>query len=310
MFGAATRAEIASQPEVWQRAAESASAFGPALSAPGERVLVVGCGTSAFVALAMALLRERAGLGETDWAYASEIPPGRTYDRVVALTRSGTTTEVLDALERVTAPRRVVVTAVAAGPAHERADDVVVLDFADETSVVQTRFPTATLVLARTAFGEDTTGLPALAAGALVEPLPAPVGDVDHFVYLARGWALGLAHEAALKIRESAQANAESYPALDYRHGPITLAGERSLVWAFGEVPAELVRDVSATGATVRTSAQDPLAELVLAQRFAVAMAEHRGLDPDHPRHLTRSVILDGSRSSSAHATSHEGASR
>jgi len=37
----------------------------------------------------------------------------------------------------------------------------------------------------------------------------------------------------------------------------------------------------------------DPLAQLVLAQRLAVAMAERRGLDPDRPRHLARSVIID-----------------
>ena len=299
--GSATHTEIASQPQVWAQAAARAATDGPALAAPGERVLVVGCGTSAFVALSMARLRESAGVGVTDWAYASELPPGRTYDRVVALTRSGTTTEVVEALESVRAARRVVVTAVPRGPAVDRADDVVLLDFADETSVVQTRYPTATLVLARAAFGEDVAPLVDAAEEALRAPLPAPPADVDHFVYLARGWALGLAHEAALKIREAAQANAESYPALDYRHGPIALAGPRSLIWAFGDVSASLVDDVRATGARVHVGDRDPLADLVLAQRLAVAVAAERGLDPDRPRHLTRSVILD---------QRHEGAAR
>jgi fructoselysine-6-P-deglycase FrlB-like protein len=36
----------------------------------------------------------------------------------------------------------------------------------------------------------------------------------------------------------------------------------------------------------------DPLAELVRAQRLAIAIAAARGLDPDAPRHLTRSVVL------------------
>jgi fructoselysine-6-P-deglycase FrlB-like protein len=39
-------------------------------------------------------------------------------------------------------------------------------------------------------------------------------------------------------------------------------------------------------------SGLDPLAELVRAQRLAVAVAAARSLDPDRPRHLTRSVIL------------------
>ncbi len=36
----------------------------------------------------------------------------------------------------------------------------------------------------------------------------------------------------------------------------------------------------------------DPLADLIRAQRLAVALAESRGLDPDRPRNLTRSVVL------------------
>jgi glucosamine 6-phosphate synthetase-like amidotransferase/phosphosugar isomerase protein len=34
------------------------------------------------------------------------------------------------------------------------------------------------------------------------------------------------------------------------------------------------------------------MVELIAAQRLAVALAEGKGLDPDHPRHLARSVIL------------------
>jgi glucosamine 6-phosphate synthetase-like amidotransferase/phosphosugar isomerase protein len=49
---------------------------------------------------------------------------------------------------------------------------------------------------------------------------------------------------------------------------------------------------VASTGAHVQTSDLDPLAQLVQVQRLAVAAAEARGLDPDHPRALTRSVVL------------------
>src|ERR1044071_2404312 len=83
------KAEIASQPECWRRAAKLADA--PGLPTRGERVAVVGCGTSWFIAKAYAALREQAGHGETDAFQASEFPRRRTYDRVVAITRSGTT---------------------------------------------------------------------------------------------------------------------------------------------------------------------------------------------------------------------------
>jgi fructoselysine-6-P-deglycase FrlB-like protein len=64
------------------------------------------------------------------------------------------------------------------------------------------------------------------------------------------------------------------------------------MVFGFGMLPPGLAADVAATGALVVSSADDPLLQLVTAQRIAVALAEHRGLDPDHPRNLTRSVIL------------------
>ena len=60
-----------------------------------------------------------------------------------------------------------------------------------------------------------------------------------------------------------------------------------------GEPPAGLVSDVARTGATVVHGMLDPLAQVVQAQRVALALAEMRGLDPDRPRNLTRSVVLE-----------------
>jgi glutamine---fructose-6-phosphate transaminase (isomerizing) len=287
-----TNAEIASQPAMWEHARELAASTAPALLAPGQRVLAFGCGTSAFMAQSYATLREAAGLGWTDWAYASELPRLDGYDAVIAMTRSGTTTEVRAALEEFGGrARRVVVTAVPAEIA-EIADELVDLSWADEQSVVQTRFPTSLLVLVRAGLGHDVSGAVTDARRALDEPLPLAPEDFGHFVSLGHGWTVGLAHEAALKIRESAQAWAESYPALDYRHGPIAVATGRTLVQVFGEVPADLVADIQAVGATVLDQPADPLAQLVTAQRVAVQLAAARGLDPDRPRNLTRSVVL------------------
>src|SRR5687767_6528845 len=97
----ATAHEISSQPDVWERALTLADDAHAVVAAPGERTLVLGCGTSWFVAQSLAELREAAGFGETDALCASEYVPRRRYDRVVAITRSGTSTEVLDALRAV-----------------------------------------------------------------------------------------------------------------------------------------------------------------------------------------------------------------
>ena len=65
-----------------------------------------------------------------------------------------------------------------------------------------------------------------------------------------------------------------------------------TLVWVLGTPDPAVADDVAATGAAVRVATLDPMAELVLIHRLAVALARARGLDPDHPRHLTRSVVL------------------
>jgi fructoselysine-6-P-deglycase FrlB-like protein len=286
--------ELNSQPECWSHAAAEAASHAGALPTAGERVALVGCGTSYFMAQAAAALRERAGQGETDAFAASEFPHGRTYDRVVALTRSGTTTEVLDLLGTLRGrTRTTAITADPDTPVTTAADDLVVLDFADEESVVQTRFATTALTLLRAHMGLPVDGSVADARTALEAPLPEGVVDSAQFTFLGRGWTVGLAHEAALKLREAALAWSEGYPAMEYRHGPISVTTRGTATWMFGEAPEGLAEQVRRTGGTWVAGRLDPLAELVRAQRLAVAVAAARGLDPDRPRHLTRSVILD-----------------
>ena len=97
-------AEIATQPRNWLDAREVAAAHQALLPRPGEHVAVVGCGTSYYMAQAYAALREAAGLGVTDAWTPTEARLGRGYDRVVAITRSGTTTEVVDLLAEIQRP--------------------------------------------------------------------------------------------------------------------------------------------------------------------------------------------------------------
>lgn len=291
--------EIASQPECWRQAAELAAGetLRSLLPAAGARVAIIGCGTSFYMALACARLRETAGDGETDAFPASELPPARAYDHVVALTRSGTTTEVLRALEAL--PAGTSSTAITTGsdlPVARLATGTVALPFADERSVVQTRFATSALALWRAWLGEDVGALAGAAERAVAAPLPDGILDVVRISFVGCGWSVGIAHEAALKAREAAQLWTEAYPAMELRHGPISVLDAQSAAWIFGAPPDGLIEDVRATGAMVVTSGEDPMVELIRAQRAAVAVAQRRGLDPDQPRNLTRAVLLaDGS---------------
>ncbi|MFG2493459.1 SIS domain-containing protein [Streptomyces caniferus] len=287
--------ELHSQPETWRKAARIGAAAGP-LPKAGQRVAVVGCGTSWFMAQSYAALREAAGQGVTDPFAASEAFLGsdRGYDAVVAITRSGTTTEVLRVLDAVKG-RIPTVTIIGdpETPAVAVSDETVALPFADEKSVVQTRFATTALTLLRAHLGENVSRAVTDAEEALAAPVEKEWVDAEQFAFLGTGWTFGLANEAALKMREASQSWTESYPAMEYRHGPIAIAAPGRVTWLFGPAPEGLETDVVRTGAHFVCHARDPLADLVLVQRVALERARARGLDPDNPRSLTRSVMLE-----------------
>ena len=221
--------ELQSQPAVWSRVlSEVLPEYAGLLPGLGERVQVLGCGSSWFMAQAYAAAREREGLGETDAFTPTEAPGARGYDSVVVISRSGTTSEALEAVRRLPegAPT-VAVVGDPESPLARRATHAVRLSFADEHSIVQTRFATAALILLLGSLGADRFGLDRAVAdtrdllgeldlgedtgtGPLGEPLDDQLLASEQFTFLGSGWCLGLAHEAALKMRESCQAWTES----------------------------------------------------------------------------------------------------
>jgi fructoselysine-6-P-deglycase FrlB-like protein len=285
--------ELCSQPDTWLLARDLAASVRQLLPADGERVAVFGCGTSLFMAEAAARLREGGGHGETDAFAASEFPSHRHYDLCVALSRSGTTTEVIDVIGRIDG-RSLLITAGPDQPPVHLATHTIGLPFADEESVVQTRFATACMALWRAHLGDDIDALAREGSQALDAPLPAGLERYRQFVFLGRGPAAAFASEAALKLREAAGCWAEAYPSMEFRHGPISGVGAHSLVWSLDPLDGLLRDEIVATGAAVAVAQglTDPMAELLRVQRAAVEIAMRKGLDPDRPRHLSRSVIL------------------
>ena len=293
-LGDLTRAELASQPDCWRRARQIGTG-NSALPAAGERVLMLGCGTSYYMGLAYAALREAARLGMTDAAVASEWAgdvAGRNYDRVIAISRSGTSIELLDAVSHVDADTPVVaVVGTPDSPLAERGQrQIVDLSFADEQSVVQTRFATTSLTVLRASLGEDIDKDIDAAREALDADLPTRPDQ--QLVMLGQGWGSALAQEAALKCREAASIWAEAYPSGEYRHGPLAVAGPGILVWGLTPLSAVLVSAIEATGAaTEQPLTASPQAELVRVHRFAVDWALARGRNFDRLAHLSRSVL-------------------
>lgn len=129
---------------------------------------------------------------------------------------------------------------------------------------------------------------------------------------LGRGYGLGAAQEAALKLKETCALHAEAFSSAEVRHGPMELVGARFPVLAFGQDDGALAGvlqtadDFRQRGAHVWTAAPGfhgpgalpviatahPLCAPILAiqtfYRAVNALAVARGRDPDHPPHLNK----------------------
>jgi glucosamine--fructose-6-phosphate aminotransferase (isomerizing) len=140
-------------------------------------------------------------------------------------------------------------------------------------------------------------------------PAVATLRDAVNLFVVARGFGLGVAQEAALKLKETCGLHAEAFSAAEVKHGPMALvragfpvlmftqhddtrAGIEELAAEFAARGAKvLLAGADARGATsLPTIAAHPVLEPLLAiqsfYRLAEALALARGLDPDRPPHL------------------------
>ena len=135
--------------------------------------------------------------------------------------------------------------------------------------------------------------------------------DVRGLYTVGRGVGLGVAHEAALKFKETCQIHAESFSAAECSHGPLALVGPDFPVIAFAQADKSqqsvivlaqralaLGAPVYAAGLELEGVTQLPVVNLhpliqpiVMAQSFYRAVAEialARGLNPDQPPALQK----------------------
>jgi len=346
--GSHTWQEILSQPRVWRATLDAFDAARPALEGflrqlNGSQIIVVGCGSTHYLAQAAAgILRHWTGaavdaLPSSElWLFPDMVPMGRTY--LLAVSRSGTTTETLRALEafrQTTGGPVLAVTCYPESPLAQQADLTLVALDAQEESIAQTRSFTSMFLLTQafaTLLAQDEGRLRQLrrlpdaleeVVGRL-EKLPQHLGadlDIERIFFLGSGPLYGLASEAMLKTKEMSLSYAEAYHPLEFRHGPMSMVNEHTLVVGLlsDTVLAKEVRvleEMQGLGARVLALVEDGSAlqgwqpdllvelrsqlgewersplYLPVLQRLAYHRALAKGLDPDRPHNLTAVVTL------------------
>jgi glutamine---fructose-6-phosphate transaminase (isomerizing) len=137
------------------------------------------------------------------------------------------------------------------------------------------------------------------------------LGDARGLYVIGRGLGLGVAQEAALKLKETCGLHAEAFSAAELRHGPMALVGpdfpllvfrqsdetEASIDEAIAEVRARgapvFVAGGGADGAVLLPSPEahpaiEPMLQIQSFYRAAASLAVLRGFDPDRPPHLAK----------------------
>lgn len=315
----ATERSIVEQFPLWGRA--------PAVAerARGGLHVVVGCGTSYYLAQSLAATLNLRGVPAlavpgSEWTHrARAYVPDEAGTTVIALSRSGESTETVQAAERSRALGLEVigVTCEPGSSLTRHASRLVVAETHPAEGIVMTASASLMLLVGLRLAGVEVGLEAAREAERVMRALDAGARSVlqarSHFVYLGSGPLHGIAQEGALKLQEMSISYTQAYHPMEYRHGPVSLVDGRTLVVMLysPELQAEqakLAAELQAKGAAViglggpgdlsvdfagQAAPDDIQRSLVLLpalQLFGERVAAARQIDSTAPRHLTKVV--------------------
>ena len=339
--GSYTLAEIQSQPEAWEAAfsvLESAKSESNALfkTAAPDEVIFTGCGSTYYLAEAAAsLLTELSGLPARGvpaselWLYQRSTYPAGKKTLLVAVSRSGETTETIRACESFlqNRPGSLLTLSCYAGRALAGMGHLnLVFPSGMEESVAQTRaFSTlylACAVLAAQWAGRDDLmpafkGLPSAGAHVIRDYAQlarqlAHDSAIERFYFLGSGCRRGLASELSLKMKEMSLSHSEPFHFMEFRHGPKSMVtGQTLVIGLLSEsnraAESAVLAEMEVMGAQIlsigergtRVEFLSSLPELVqnvlylpAGQLLAFERSISKGLNPDRPNNLDAVVRL------------------
>jgi glucosamine--fructose-6-phosphate aminotransferase (isomerizing) len=334
-----TQNEILSQPAAWQNALDVTRTHAAALKALADhagQVIFSGCGSTYYLSLAAAALFQELTGKPARGVPGSElllnpqtvVSSGKTL--LVAVSRSGTTTETIRAAEAFRAAGRgrvVVISNYPDTPLAKLADAALILPAGQEESVAQTR-SFASMYVATTALAcvsadrEDSLDamnrLPAVGERLLQHyaALAKEIGEnltFDRFYFLGSGIRYGLACEVNLKMKEMTLTHSEPFHFLEFRHGPMSMVTPGTVMVgllseknrAHESAVLEEMRSKGAAILSVGESAADVcfssaipealrgVLYLPVLQLAACSRAQAKGLNPDRPANLSAVIYLN-----------------
>jgi len=339
--GKHTKKEILSQPEVWAETLKTIRSQANGLrkyikTGDYRLVLFTGCGSTYYLSLAAAaLFQELVGIpalgvpASEIWLSPASVHPSTLKALMVAISRSGETTETLEACMAFHKRDKgdIMTLSCCPGAALTKAGDInLVFPEAREQSVAQTR-AFSSLYLATTALStlwagrddllDSLSNLPEICQR-LVDryaSLAQQFGSnssIDRFYILGSGSRYGLACELSLKMKEMSLSHSEPFHFMEFRHGPKSMVTAGTLV--IGLVSsinyrqeAAVLDDVRRLGGQTLTIGEDKadvvfssgldvvvrnILYLPVGQLLAFERAVSKGLDPDRPHNLDKVVKL------------------
>ena len=247
--------EIREQPQAWERAARSDAAARLAEALERE-VLLVGSGSSLFAAQLGAIALRRRGMTAHAVAATEAQGDAKAYQRrvVVAISQSGRSSDVLQALDALQ-PRRTIAlrlalagsTRAADSPLGARADLTIDIGAGPELAIPATKSVSCTIAILLSAASliahEHTRDADVLVRtaqtidswlnGAEVEPVVragVAIAARHDIMLLGTDYGAPIAREAALKFKEAAYLHAEGFEAGEFRHGSAAMIDASSVV--------------------------------------------------------------------------------
>ena len=327
--------EIKSQTQAWAQALDVVNASHLPNAGDYDQVIFTGCGSTYYLSLsAAALYQELTGRA------ARAVPGGELLlnsqtvltdqkTLMVAISRSGTTTETVKAVEKFKRENRGDVLVISnyneilSGMANVN----IVINKGQEESVAQTRsfasmFVAVSAFCARMAGRDDLitamAGLPKIGDRLMekYESYAKGIGenlDFDRFYFLGSGIRYGLACEVNLKMKEMTLTHSEPFHFMEFRHGPMSMVNQNAVVVGMlSEVnrihEAKVLSEMRILGGTVAAfgeSEADVVFEsnipeivrsvlyLPVLQLMAFYRSVKKGMNPDRPNNLTAVVKLD-----------------